>query len=84
MLISPHLHEKDREVCIKTSSPPVGQVTEHTTVKRTINSMIVEFYGLLDYRQPRRGVCHQKLTEKHLPLKARIPTNRIAVEILIF
>ena len=38
MLTSPHLHEKDREVCIKTRSPPAslllkGQVTDHTAVK---------------------------------------------------
>lgn len=35
MLTSPHLHEQDREVCIKTSSTPAslllkGQVTEQT------------------------------------------------------
>ena len=44
MLTSPHLHEKDREVCIKTRSPPAslllkGPVTEHTTVKWTIGKM---------------------------------------------
>ena len=37
-----------------------------------------------NHRQPRHAVCHKKLIEKHLPLKARILTNRIAVEILIF
>ena len=41
MLTSPHLHEKDREACFKTRSPPAslllkGQVTELTTVKWTI------------------------------------------------
>lgn len=41
VMASPHLHEKDREVCIKTSSPPAsillkGQATQHTTIKWTI------------------------------------------------
>ena len=41
MLTSLHLHEKEREVCIKTRSPPAsllfkGQVTEQTTVKWAI------------------------------------------------
>ena len=41
MLTSPHLHEKDREVRVKTRSPPAslqlkGQVTEQTTVKWAI------------------------------------------------
>ena len=49
-----------------------------------INLILYNFFYYFNHRQPRRGVCHQKLTEKQLPLKARIPTNRIAVEILIF
>ena len=41
ILTSLHLHEKDREVCIKTRSPPAsllfkGQVTQHTTVKWSV------------------------------------------------
>ena len=48
MLTSPHLQEKDREVCIKTRSPPAlpaseaRTLTQHTTVKWTIRNEAVD------------------------------------------